>query len=246
MENSIIRLLLPWLNRLGIVFNFIAGFMLAPNLIGLENLAKLEVRIRKYLSSLQIKYQDIYSDFWRRLYPGDERHDPEKQEYLDLSYWFPLEFITTVISFAIFVLGIIVSNLLFHHWYYGLLIWLILPAIGILLFVFSEIYQFVLELLEAIKHRTKMKEWVLIKDAKTNTTALGSISLFFLFPTFLQIHFLLRLPNLIAKSIFEKILDFISLILNKFREDTALQAIVVTLGIILFIIGSLFQLIATF
>jgi len=35
-----------WLNRLGIILNFLAGFMLAPELIGIERLKKIELFLK--------------------------------------------------------------------------------------------------------------------------------------------------------------------------------------------------------
>src|SRR3972149_12004161 len=38
-----------WLNRLGIILNFLAGFMLAPELIGIERLKKIELFLERVL-----------------------------------------------------------------------------------------------------------------------------------------------------------------------------------------------------
>ena len=41
---------LDWLNRLGIVFNFLAGFMLAPELLGIQRIHRLEKRLENAIT----------------------------------------------------------------------------------------------------------------------------------------------------------------------------------------------------
>jgi hypothetical protein len=45
-----------WLNRIGIILNFCAGFMVAPELIGVSRLRKLEKRIKTISLTLAVKY----------------------------------------------------------------------------------------------------------------------------------------------------------------------------------------------
>src|SRR5438105_240637 len=42
-----------WLNRAGIILNFLAGFMLAPDLIGLARLKKFEAALERVLQFLK-------------------------------------------------------------------------------------------------------------------------------------------------------------------------------------------------
>ena len=44
-----------WLNRYGIILNFIAGFMVAPELIGIERLRTLEQKLEQWLKTLKEK-----------------------------------------------------------------------------------------------------------------------------------------------------------------------------------------------
>jgi len=52
---------MEWLIRLGIVLNFFAGFMLAPELIGPERLRIIENKIESALSRLRHKEKPLQS-----------------------------------------------------------------------------------------------------------------------------------------------------------------------------------------
>lgn len=52
---------LDWLNRIGIILNFLAGFMLAPQLIGEERIGKLEQYLDRLITLRTRKLLD-YSD----------------------------------------------------------------------------------------------------------------------------------------------------------------------------------------
>lgn len=47
-----------WINRLGIMLTFLAGFMVAPELIGLERLTRAERRIEKVLAKVVSSLKD--------------------------------------------------------------------------------------------------------------------------------------------------------------------------------------------
>jgi len=51
---------LKWLNRIGILLNFLAGFMIAPELIGIKRLSDAELSIEKSLLSVKEKSDEIY------------------------------------------------------------------------------------------------------------------------------------------------------------------------------------------
>lgn len=64
---------MEWLNRLGIILNFLAGFLLAPELIGLERIRRFEERMEKSASSW-IKGIDPYHDFFiKRVFVTNRR-----------------------------------------------------------------------------------------------------------------------------------------------------------------------------
>jgi len=51
------------INRLGIILNFIAGFMLAPELLGIERLKRVEIKLEKVLSFLIKGVRKVLSIF---------------------------------------------------------------------------------------------------------------------------------------------------------------------------------------
>ena len=48
-----------WLNRVGIILNFLAGFLLAPELIGIERIKKYEKEIKTKINILENNFREI-------------------------------------------------------------------------------------------------------------------------------------------------------------------------------------------
>jgi hypothetical protein len=59
MENAYV-----WINRFGIIFNFIAGFLLAPELIGSKRLKKWENRIENSISNIAPSFRKFVNSVW--------------------------------------------------------------------------------------------------------------------------------------------------------------------------------------
>ncbi|MBD2255648.1 hypothetical protein [Nostoc parmelioides] len=89
---------LDWLNRIGIILNFLAGFMLAPNVLGTKMLEKFEEVIDDFSNSLNSKIQKKFKRF---LNSGTIQGNTAKiTAYLFILFmWFFLTLLVIVLPF---------------------------------------------------------------------------------------------------------------------------------------------------
>ena len=206
-----------WLNRVGIILNFLAGFLLAPELIGIDRIKKAE----KKMESTGAKLKKIVHTTLEKL--------PKRSLVMILferNPFFPvlMTFISAlliiwIIKFSGFPLGNIVINTIV----------LIFSVITISLIVFYFV------------HTTYMS--LVRKDRETQKKLLEAFFLT-LFSPFVFIAHAFIYPSLIlAMRFFENIIGFV---VRKLEGDKKLLAILVFWGVIFFIIGNVLQLLATF
>lgn len=111
-----------WLNRLGIVLNFFAGFMLAPELIGLERLTRAEIflesKLDKSVKRLNSQRQWLV-DFMFFLKPSKQSHYLDSNFFDDLIscsgglFWFFIFIAIIAVYFQINILKQVASWLMY-------------------------------------------------------------------------------------------------------------------------------------
>lgn len=230
-----------WLNRTGIFLSFLAGFMLAPELIGLGRIRKWEAWIESRLADSKRRVEEIFQEFVTLGASGREFR------------------LATLMAFAILVMmglalrheqyrltGIFsrffrFSDRGFEGW--GLTAWGIIFAIaGCVLFAraaetrgqyrYGKLYMGLVLVLCGIA-------FIINPDFGLFVFLFIFIvpaSVLFLFLAFVTVMFpFLRTTNRV-----------IGRTLSLFEADDRLRGLIVAFGIVLFILGNVFQLVATF
>jgi hypothetical protein len=205
-----------WLDRIGIILDFIAGFMIAPELIGLERIYRIEQATHRHGKSLRERVQRII------------RHGPWTiRSYTISSALSIVGFFLTVVIIWAHITGMIhmVQGLETHH----LVILLLASITGIVDSFFPRIRNEVLS---------------------TGGNIAEALSLIYDILAFLC-YFVLVLPLACVLFLLETLwwlgIFAISWIMLRVMErQNGLRAYLVTTGIILFILGSLLQFLATF
>ena len=204
-----------WVNRMGIILNFCAGFLLAPELIGIQRLQRfekfLEHRVRNFSGEL-----------------------PERMLGL-LAYWLPRQLFFALLPFSLCSLVL---------WCFFLWITVIVLELStqviVAIVVLSVVGPLVATFLDAFMHRN---------DPVVGLGVIGQIA----FPILtIELSFLL-IPRMIWGAVrFGLFLVFwrpLSWVLGRgiarLTGNDRLRGIVVTLGIVLFVVGNTLQFLAT-
>ena len=240
---------MEWLNRIGIILNFFAGFMLAPELIGLERLIIIESRLETALSRL-ISTIEKNSKQTEKLNARMKLIGLSTLPFIGKTYLSNLtrdDLIDQVFFYRLrnnsFLYGTIFLFILFAVFFHAsynniLLLELLSGGIGLAL-----VLIFVRGLGDFINA---------IND---NFDRLSSVEkvLFFGFMTLLTPGFYLALSfsgilglQKIPYSIWKYQLTLFSFLLKKLIGEQRLRRLLIYWGIVLFILGNLLQLIATF
>jgi hypothetical protein len=253
------HLALVWLNRLGIVLNFLAGFMLAPELIGLERIKNAE----KFLQVFSIRSQD-------HLHSQKSWVDQARISSIDVSRLEPLFFFIGLILFFswgliilpwISILGDYVTD---QNAGFGIAdrihrtiaiatdpAFFIPAALGLLSMVVGEIMLRSDPQTEMESIRSNVvKGWSIISCWFVPFRLLSRLG----FVCGVGVVMTLKLiVYFISTALFSAWLGLIQVVLailrfiqNKLQKEGRLRSFIVSAGIALFIIGNLLQLIATF
>jgi hypothetical protein len=109
-----------WLNRIGIILNFCAGFMLAPELIGAKRLQRMELLMENVMFSI-IAVANKYKDIIERPFPGWKKFETRWSQLviypilLVVSSWFvymgEYYLVPAVFLVAAFIGAIVVRSL---------------------------------------------------------------------------------------------------------------------------------------
>jgi len=234
-----------WLNRIGIIFNLAAGFMVAPELIGFERLKKIELTLNNRLSYLQILFKNTLS---KTLYQFKKM-------------------LPTSISVGIIIIGFVVTP--FFNYFNSLLLNLGLPLTknnlstieGVIIVVIWAILVLYNKNWLERKTGTKYTDRTIIEEKlfllpdrikKIRHTLLRvPLQIFFLivfipltpFIILIEIMWIILLLLVLVPSAI--LYPLINKVTEKLQGEDRLKPILVSNGIILFIAGNLFQLIAT-
>ena len=221
------------LNRIGIILNLIAGFLIAPELIGEERLKRFEIWMKERLHRIN-KMTDINQytqDFLRQ----EARRKALKAERSFKNpanrAWFDAKEKMKRLR----------ANL-----YYLILIglWVILYKTvefqtHELIFTLSAISIFIVVGLVHYYVEISRNVWLLISLVEFSMNFLG----FVLYPFFIVIFYLLFL---LIRTVMYLFYQPTRLAIHTLQGRDRLKSIVVSLGIVLFIVGNLFQFISTF
>lgn len=202
---------MEWLNRAGIVLNFVAAFLVAPELIGIERIRKLEKTIKNWLF---LSMESIY------------RQQKFIKPYLSLFRE------KRLLGFFIITLLDCISAVLIRNsstYYLGLVL-LILVCVFLYL-------QILLGYIKTSNSRKTMSVLGLIVVAPLVTVLSAGILL--LLPFFLLLVIVIYLLGKIA-------LYYFYFIVRVLDGEGKMRTVIIVMGIILFILGNIFQFTATF
>jgi len=210
-----------WLNRLGIILNFLAGFMLAPELIGIERLKKIELFLERVL--LHVK-----STLDTQLRRGNEKAGL-------IHILRPASVIITLVL----IIWSLQARYYFITFIAVLLIYFFLVSVG---FALIQLNEFILEVVKVFAtfgfyspRPIRLSRWNVIRRYH------------FLLLTWYP---LLAIVPAIANLTIEPILLAINMIVSKsvrrLEGEERLRSMIVASGIVFFIVGNFLQLLATF
>jgi hypothetical protein len=219
MENSFG----DWLNRTGIILNFLAGFLLAPEIIGIERLQKLETEIETKINNLETRFRPIRD--YKKISKND---DPEG--YWILTLGGGIIFIPTIFIIALVALPIVIGFTCFFI--YGLLsaahsqsiIKLVFYCLGDLVLLFIVVLLGFIFLMFGGRSSGKFSKKIIEGMKQVHTMGFGFLLMEILPPFYSLINFFVRILN----------------------KEKIFQSLLVWIGIIFFVTGNLLQLIATF
>lgn len=224
------------LNRIGIILNFLAGFLIAPELIGIKRIKRWESLIENRLTTMKKQSEEII-------------------ERLAVYYRVYLIYDGKDLVSNIFGIGLIVISLFLvrdkgyidfinsgnEKVYIRLLVGGFFILMGII-----DIWETILFF--------KLKYyWIFILSLSTKLISVGGIIM--LINIFDGIVFLLYSIIIISSIntiqngfiwLIPRLIEGIRFTTSIFKKGDELQSYLVTIGIVLFILGSIFQLIATF
>lgn len=195
-----------WLNRIGIILNFFAGFMIAPELIGQKRLQQWEGRIERFAVHTR---ESIH-----RLAPMRGRHDKSsgKREYSQESIRF--------MAHVLFLATLVYAWIIYH--------WIV----------------------------TNRPSWALLGTSfwAHLIFAVGWVSALYMIIVLSRIWhpiyslmYPLGLPQFfVARLILWLVAGLLGRVARALIGNARLQSILVSWGIIFFILGNLLQLLATF
>lgn len=211
-----------WINRIGIAFNFFAGFMVAPELIGDERLKRIE----DYLENIFTNRKNVLERNYSSVIDYFNTENSHSDETLDRIF--------RIVSITMILTIILIAFLVWFHYY--------LYSCIVLILVYFFILVFAVNNLEAANSKTRVpfSERVRSFFSKYFIKDNLMIPLFFMYlPIW---HLSVKLIILIF-SLIQKPFVFI---VNKLSGDAQLRHILVRWGVILFIIGNVLQFVATF
>lgn len=212
-----------WINRIGIILNFLAGFMVAPELIGVERLAKIENYMEELFASRKTWLESNHSLITN--YFNDETIDDDQKFNKTLAV-ISLSSLATIIAITILIW---IRQYLLSFFALGVYYFLVFALITH--FFSEETYRkFRASFSKSIK---KYFSWRIF----------SSIAFIALLSVYLPFWYIAVKSLIVILALFQKPMTFV---LSKLSGDEQLRYILVRWGILLFVLGNLFQFIATF
>lgn len=232
-----------WLNRIGIILNFLAGFMLAPELIGIQRLSQIETKTETYFNNAKNRFNNLQESI--------------NEEKTDLKYLF----LRLIISSAFII--VLVWSFLTHR-YYIVILFLVL-SYCFFVWIGLMLANLVMRFPKARKAYRDSQQTFFVKLSlfwqvfRGQHITLGNtirqyhfwllVFPFYLLPLSPKViaslaWYLIIIPLLVLILILPNIL--IGFALKRLEGDERVREFVVWLGVIFFIVGNALQLIATF
>ncbi|GAA6623626.1 hypothetical protein [Scytonema sp. NUACC26] len=188
------------LNRVGIILNFLAGFLLAPDLIGKDKLSQLEKRLKPSFANLMSNLNTFLDKFVGNF-------------YRDFFYKIPIIGDLTRTAVGRITLSSSSNGATGKNTKNLLLVLISMLIFTILLFIFS----------------------IILKFSFVRIVLIFALAIF----SFLVLIIFLRLLVFL-------IIKFSQVLVAFSNQDNIFLSFLTTIGIVCFILGNLFQLIATF
>ena len=209
---------MEWLNRAGIILNFVAGFLLAPELIGIERLQKLENKIEEKIDSLE-----------KKLRPTQDYKEGLSQKE---RFWIKLSAIGFLGAPTLYIVSIVAFPVLLGfscYYLYGLIFFPKHPfALNLLFLIIGLIASTFIIVIGSV--------FFLAKDSKTLRERFISIAK--------QLHMMGF--GFLLMEILVPIYSLLVFFVKFFKKQDTLLNIFLWLGIVFFVLGNFLQLIATF
>lgn len=216
---------LAWLNRIGIILNFLAGFMVAPELIGLERINKFEQYIEDRIELTKSSINRFLS----------ENPLSFELEWLQRNLFKSMLLSLTLICLSS-VFWLIINS--------QLLVKVNSLIIASLLLLFILIIPLIPVLLLAVQTRN---DSLAVKQGRSVELVVSvPFKLFVLINGVFIWGILLGLFLFLVYVIPQIIDSLLGTILRILSGNERMQSLLVAWGIVFFIVGNLFQLIATF
>jgi hypothetical protein len=214
------------LNQVGIVLNFLAGFMLAPELLGLERLRRIETYIEKrltFMSNLADKIGNKFSSFGRGIGDSFVKAGLAKPSFTNNVFAVhSLAVCIILLVLALFVGVVYITYIIFGK--------VVASVIMFYLYIKSVINP------ELSDHDEGWYPKLLLTNAYLR----------FLLPIYMVIaaFALILYPFYIVIALATK--QLLSFIIRKLEGEARLRSVLIWWGIIFFILGNALQFIATF
>lgn len=221
-----------WVNRIGIIFNFLAGFMIAPELIGIERLKRIELNIEDTLLHLSKSLVQQFA-YWRL---------KVREDLSDLS-----GILIATLTFLV-PISILVGVLLLIHQYFLAICALVLFCSAFALLLWIANLRIADRMCDHQEYMYYTGQRTRLPEIPKHLVRFNPLSLLLLLLMPLQ---LLRLiivvvfGGLVIVSLrgINKLISFLIRILD---GQERLRATLVSTGIIVYILGNALQLISTF
>jgi hypothetical protein len=215
---------LVWLNRMGIILNLCAGFMLAPELIGLTRLQNFENFIERIMSSIRNRTIAVVIRL-RSIVPL----------YRDRSN---LRFVTLVTFLTLFLTAVGLG-----YWY----------IIIVLLERWAHISPYhsirIVSVYCILVVGYGLVAWLLDHSDKRTSTVIRRL-VYWLGPFVAAVPLAVFLLITLTFGLLGVLLDLVDKVLDatlkRLQGNKRLQALIVSTGIVFFVAGNLLQLVATF
>lgn len=228
-----------WLNRIGIILNFCAGFMLAPELLGVNRIRKLENRIKSFLNSFySYSHNKSYTTIIEKphfhgisclMAVSINKKGNSYKEYHIVDW-------RITISTVIISLLILLTYFLRNQYYFILLLLIFFIIIRSLIKTILG-FKSDIGILMILPYSVALLFKNILKYVSSLTILLLNYLIYFILPI---------LPLLIIVLFIFLPLSIFIFILDNFYSRRELRSIMIWWGIIFFIVGNLLQFLATF
>jgi hypothetical protein len=226
---------MEWLNRIGIILNFVAGFLLAPELIGLDRIRRFETRLEKTAARVKKVFEPYREIFIVHPVRSNRKHLYRRILGVTL-------ILVILIGIDIPFVNDFFSELFLSIFYYltreRKVVGILCLVLAIIIWIWAANYYLrYMKFLDETQKKLKARLILIIVAPITLPLYISLSVLLFLLRSlaFLMISVQIYMMLLPAR-----------IILYFLEGQDRLQTFFVSLGIVLFIFGNLLQLIATF